>query len=88
MSQKKTKVYISYLYLDKSLPLISDNKNISIANQINLIANNILHKCNIAKEKNENNKKSLKIGDGKLMITNGMSIKEFEKKLGIRVIKP
>lgn len=56
-------------------------------NQINVIANKILHKCNLTKEKNINNNSRLKSGDGKLMITNGLSINDFERKMGIKHLK-
>jgi len=39
-----------------------------------------LNKCNISKSKNKNNNKALKAGEGKLMMTNGVSISEFKKK--------
>ncbi len=54
---------------------------------MNVIAVKILNKCNLTKEKNENNNKKLKSGEGKLMITNGLSINEFEKKLGFKLPK-
>lgn len=64
-----------------------DDQNYNVENQIDVIASKILNKCNITKEKNENNNKRLKSGQGKLMITNGMSINEFERKIGIEPIK-
>lgn len=47
---------------------------------INSIANKILTKCNVSKMKNKNNNKKLKAGEGKLMMTNGISISEFLRK--------
>jgi len=66
--------------------LIGDEK-FNVENQIHVIANKILFKCKISNEKNENNNKRLKSRQGKLMITNGMSIDEFEKKIGYKPIK-
>lgn len=48
--------------------------------KINEIANKILNACNVYHSKNKNNKNCLKAGSGKLMITNGLTIKEFEDK--------
>ena len=48
--------------------------------QMDLIALKILRNCNYFHKKNNNNNTSLKKGDGKLMITSGMSVNEFTKK--------
>ena len=48
--------------------------------RLDLIASNVLSKCNVNHLKNKNNNTQLKHGEGKLMFTNGMSIKEFQKK--------
>lgn len=40
----------------------------------------VLNNCNIWKTKNKNNNKMLKSGEGKLMMTNGISISEFARK--------
>lgn len=88
--RKKIKVINNFNYKLFYFPekvLLIDNHNHSLGNQISVIANKILNKCNITKEKNENNNKKLKSGEGKLMITNGLSIKEFEKKLGLKPLK-
>jgi predicted flavoprotein YhiN len=50
---------------------------------MNVIANKILKKCNVINKKNKNNNKSLITGDGKLMITNGMTLAEFEKRFNL-----
>lgn len=36
-------------------------------------------------EKSKNNMNKLKMHDGKLMITNGMSVKEFSKKFNLKI---
>ena len=48
--------------------------------QIDIIASKVLKNCNFNKNKNKNNNTIHKCGDGKLMITNGLSVVEFEKK--------
>lgn len=48
--------------------------------QIDLIANTLLNKCNVYHKKNKNNRNKLKAGDGKLMMTKGLSINEFVTK--------
>lgn len=48
--------------------------------QMDLIALKILRNCNYFHKKNMNNNTSLKKGDGKLMITSGMTVNEFTKK--------
>ena len=60
--------------------VIIDNEALNIKNQINVIANKILRKCNVTHAKNKNNAKTLISGDGKLMFTNGLTRVEFEKK--------
>lgn len=56
-----------------------DNQPFNVS-QINSIAFKVLNKCNISRPKNKNNNKMLKAGEGKLMMTNGISISEFMKK--------
>lgn len=86
LNRKKIKVNKFHLIF-KEKYLWIDNHNYNLSNQINVIANKILSKCNITNEKNENNNKKLKSGEGKLMITGGLSIKEFERKLGLKPLK-
>lgn len=47
---------------------------------MNNVSFKVLHSCNIWKSKNKNNNKMLKSGEGKLMMTNGVSISEFARK--------
>jgi hypothetical protein len=44
------------------------------------IANKVLKVCNYYHKKNPNNNRNLKSGEGKLMITNGLTLNEFNKK--------
>ena len=52
-------------------------------NRLDLIASQVLSSCNISNHKNKNNNTALKHGEGKLMITNGMSVKDFIKKYSL-----
>ena len=61
-----------------------DGKTYNIVNQFNLIANKILKLCNVYKNKSLHNNINLKAGSGKTMITQGMSINDFEKKYGFK----
>lgn len=47
---------------------------------LNEISKKVLEKCNYSQLKNKNSKDSLRIGQGKAMITNGMTIAEFSKR--------
>lgn len=49
-------------------------------NTIHSVSYKVLHSCNIWKNKNKNNNTMLKSGEGKLMMTNGISISDFAKK--------
>jgi hypothetical protein len=51
--------------------------------QIDRIAHDILEKCNVINIKSDSNNNRLQSKQGKLMITNGLTIKEFEKKFSI-----
>jgi hypothetical protein len=64
--------------------IVIDNEGFR-RSQTNLIAAKILKKCNVIKEKNKRNNVILKAGDGKLMITNGLSVREFEKRFKDKV---
>ncbi len=48
--------------------------------QFDIIANKVLNNCNIYKQKSDRNNTHIKKGDGKLMITHGLSVSQFEKK--------
>lgn len=53
-------------------------------NELNTIALKVLKKCNYFHKKSPNNSNSLKSGRGKTMITNGMSIVDFETKYRLK----
>ena len=46
---------------------------------INKISHKVLKNCNFFQNKNKNSRDQLKMGNGKMMFTNGLSIKEFSK---------
>ncbi len=48
--------------------------------RIDLISKHVLKTCNYFHPKNKNNNNSIKRGEGKLMITNGMTLSNFNKK--------
>ena len=52
--------------------------------QMNIIANKMLKLYNIYSDKSIYNKNSLKVGNGKSMITQGMTINNFKKKYGFK----
>ena len=56
--------------------IIIDNEEF-FKSQTDKIAQKILTKCNFNHAKNPNNLKSLKSGEGKLMITNGLTLNQF-----------
>jgi hypothetical protein len=51
-----------------------------LKSDVNLITKKVLQKCNYFHNKNKNNNKNLKTGEGKLAITGGMSVAEFNSK--------
>lgn len=59
-----------------------NNEAIPIS-QIDLIASKMLKNCNYIHKKNPNSNTSLKKGDGKLMITSGMTLNEFVSKYNV-----
>ena len=56
--------------------IVIDNKEF-FKSEIDKIARKILTKCNFNHNKNPNNIKSLKTGEVKLMITNGLTLNQF-----------
>ena len=53
-------------------------------NDLNKIAARILNRCNYFHKKHVNNDTELKAGEGKTMITNGMSVRDFVKKYHLK----
>ena len=57
--------------------IVIGNETYNVNKDLYLIAKNVLNKCNIRHQKHSNSNHNLKAGEGKLMITNGMSINDF-----------
>ena len=83
----------------KSLKKKDDNKNFGEENSVTIgnhtyfknsqfdqISSKVLGMCNIYSTKSKFNNTSLKAREGKTMITNGMTVKDFEKKYGLEEI--
>ena len=70
-------------YDDNNHILVGEEK-LDKDQQFDIITNKILGSCNILKHKSKYNDTIHKKRDGKLMITNGLSIQEFEKKFGFK----
>ena len=62
--------------------IIIDNKTL-LKSEIDLISKAVLKRCNYFHSKHKNSEKQLKKGEGKLMITNGMSVSAFLKKMNL-----
>ena len=60
------------------------NEVLYMNNQMGLIANKILTRCNVFHQKNKNNNVSLKAGNGKLMMTRGMPLNKFIEKYNLK----
>ena len=73
---------------NKNLFLYNNNNQIIKVNgvsyntgtQLNQLAKVILNKCNVIHNKSKHNQTSIQPGNGKLMITNGLTLKQFESK--------
>ena len=54
--------------------------------QFDIIADKVLKSCKVYSYKSKHNNSRLKKGEGKTMITRGMSVKQFEKKYNLQEI--
>ena len=73
----------------KKLNLVDDN-NVLIGNQLlhkgtqfDIIAKKVLNMCNVYHHKSKHNDTKLKKRNGKLMMTGGLSVRQFEKKFNL-----
>ena len=64
--------------------IIVGNEKLDKNKQFDIITKKILGNCNILKHKSKFNDTTLKKRNGKLMITHGLSINQFEKKYGFK----
>lgn len=78
---KIQKTIFNFLIEDEKI--VVDDQMI-LRSRVDLIASKVLTKCNVKHKKNKNNNKILKNGEGKLMMTNGMTINEFEQKYNLK----
>ncbi len=77
------KFYIIYfIYL---LILLVEEEKAKIINKVQIhdISRNILIKCNYINKKSNFNNKTTKAGDGKLMITSGLTVNDFTNKYNL-----
>ena len=79
---KKNKYYHKRKLVDENSVLI-DGKILFKDSQFDIIAHKVLNICNVNKKKSKFNNTSLKKKEGKLMITRGLSVEQFEKKYKI-----
>ena len=62
---------------------VSIDNEIFTANQIDSITKKMLKKCNFVRSKSTSNNTKLKKGNGKLMMTSGLTVKEFSQKFHV-----
>ena len=62
--------------------VLIDNEIFTV-NQIDLITKKMLKKCNFIRSKSTSNNTRLKKGNGKLMMTSGLTVKEFSQKFHV-----
>ena len=62
---------------------VFDNKIYNKKKEFDLIAKKVLKLCNIYSNKSKFNNSTLKVRNGKTMITRGLSVEQFEKKYGL-----
>ena len=75
------------VYNDNDKKKLVDENSVLIGNEIyyknsqfDIIANKVLNSCNVYRQKSKHNDTNLKKKNGKLMITKGMTVDQFEKK--------
>ena len=76
--------------LTKKMNLVDDN-SVLIGNQLyhkgtqfDIIANKVLNICNVYHKKSRHNNTTVKKREGKLMVTRGLTVSQFEKKYGLK----
>ena len=79
---KKNKYYHKRKLVDENSVLI-DGKILFKDSQFDIIANKVLKSCHVYSQKSLHNNTRLKKGEGKNMITRGMSVNEFERKYNL-----
>ena len=79
---KKNKYYHKRKLVDENSVLI-DGKILFKDSQFDIIASKVLNICHVNRKKSQYNNSNLKKKKGKLMITKGLSVDDFEKKYKI-----
>ena len=79
---KKNKYYHKRKLVDENSVLI-DGEILFKDSQFDIIASKVLNICNVNRKKSQYNNSNLKKKKGKLMITKGLSVDDFEKKYKI-----
>lgn len=69
-------------YLGEEEKIVIDDESY-LKSQLDLISRKVLKKCNFINCKSDFNNKKLKAGNGKLMITSGLTINDFSKKFNV-----
>jgi hypothetical protein len=79
---KKNKYYHKRKLVDENSVLI-DGEILFKDSQFDIIASKVLNICHVNRKKSQYNNSNLKKKKGKLMITKGLSVDDFEKKYKI-----
>jgi hypothetical protein len=69
-----------FLYGNDNQIIKVNGVSYNTSTQLNQLAKVILNKCNVIHNKSKHNQTSISPGNGKLMITNGLTLKQFESK--------
>ena len=87
VNQRKISEETKIVYNDNDKKKLVDENSVLIGNEIyyknsqfDIIANKVLNSCNVYRQKSKHNDTNLKKKNGKLMITKGMTVNQFEKK--------
>ena len=87
LNPRKISEETKIIYNNNDKKKLVDENSVLIGNEIyyknsqfDIIANKVLNSCNVYRQKSKHNDTNLKKKSGKLMITKGMTINQFEKK--------
>ena len=69
-----------FLYGNANQIIKVNGVNYNTSTQLNQLVKVILNKCNVIHNISKHNQTSISPGNGKLMITNGLTLKQFESK--------
>ena len=87
LNPRKISEETKIVYNNNDKKKLLDENSVLIGNEIyyknsqfDIIANKVLNSCNVYRHKSKHNDTNLKKKNGKLMITKGMTVNQFEKK--------